>query len=109
MALTLTTLQTPQSIGSTFRSVTQAVFDNSYAEGGEAFTPANAGLAAFDHAPQCQVINGSEAEANPVDTSYHGSEKLHLIDGKTSKEMAATKNMEKVKVIVTAFGKTRAK
>lgn len=109
MGLTLTTLQTPQSVGSTFRSVTEAVFDNSYAEKGEAFTPGNAGLAAFDYAPQCNIVNGSEAEANPVDTAYYGSEKLHLIDGKTSKEMAKEKDMSKVKVIVTAFGKTRAK
>lgn len=109
MGLTLTTLQTPVSVGSTFRSVTEAVFDNSYAEGGEAFTPANAGLLRFDHAPTVSVVNGSESETNPVDSAYYGSEKLHLTDGKTSKEMAKEKDMSKVKVIVTAHGKTRAK
>lgn len=108
MGLTLTTLQTPRSVGGTFMSVTEATFDSSYLEGGEAFTPANAGLTAFDYAPSCQVVNGSEAEANPVNTAYYGNELLHLIDGKTSKEMATTKNMEKVKVIITAFGKTRS-
>lgn len=109
MALTITTLQSPTSVGSNFKTVTEAVFDNSYAEGGEAFTPANTGLSSFVHTPTCSVVNGSEAEANPVNTAYYGSEKLHLVDGKTSKEMAKEKDMSKVKVIVTAYGKSRAK
>ena len=107
MALTLSTVQPAANTG--FYTLTEATFDNSYEEKGEAFTPANAGLASFSHAPLCFVINGSEAEANPVDTAYYKEEKLHLIDGKTAKEMAKEKDMSKVKVLVLAFGKARNK
>lgn len=109
MALTLKTLQEPTSVGASFRTTTEVTFDNSYAEGGEAFTPANAGLTSFSSTPFVNVVNGSEAEANPVNTAYYSGEKLHLIDGKTSKEMAKEKDMSKVKVIVMANGKSRAK
>lgn len=107
MALTVASLQEPR-VGS-FQTVTEVTFDNSYAEGGEAFTPADAGLSSFDFTPLCFVISGSEAEANPVNTAYYKEEKLHLIDGKTSKEMAKEKDMSKVKVLVLAAGKTRAR
>lgn len=105
MALTFkNVLQVPYRIvGNQKETVYDATFDESYAEGGEECTAAQLGLNTIERTSS-DVRNGSELEANPVDTAYHKEEKLHLIDGKTSKEMAKEKNMEKVVVRVTSRG-----
>lgn len=90
-------------VGSQKETVYDVTFDESYAEGGETIDPSLVGLNYIERA-NCAVVNGSEAEANPVSDAYHKEGKLHLIDGKTSKEMAKEKDMKKVVVRVTSRG-----
>lgn len=106
MALTLKTLKEPRLFR--FYTLTEVAFDSSYLEGGEVFTPAQAGLATINMA-FCTIINGSEEATVRPTNCYYSEEKLHLIDSATGKEVASTKNMEKVKVLVFAFGDRRAK
>ena len=106
MALTVKALKEPGV--PKFYTVTEVTFDSSYAEGGESFTPAQAGLASIDHA-FVTVVNGSEEATVRPTNCFYKEEKLHLIDSATGKEVAGTKNMEKVKVQVFAFGKARTK
>lgn len=93
-----------------FLTVTEATFDSSYLEGGEAFTPSNAGLTTID-AAWCQIIHGDEAKTSEMFVSevWYAGEKLHALDAKTGLEVASTKNMEKLAVLVFAIGKGRAK
>ena len=107
MALTVSSVQTVANTG--FYTLTEATFDSKYLEGGEAFTPANAGLASFTHTPVCFVVNGSEDATLRPTNAYYSGEKLHLIDSATGKEVVAAKDCSKVKVLVLAFGKTRSK
>lgn len=107
MALTVKSLAAPAIAN--FVTETLVTFDSSYLEGGEAFTPAQAGLISFAVDPICQVVVGTEEATVRAVTCYYETEKLHLIDSATGKEVASTKNMEKVKVRVWAFGKARAK
>lgn len=108
MALTVSTVSEPRNVG--FYTVTTATYDSSYLEGGESLTFAELGLASVDFAI-CSILNGSEeATVRATDAYYTPStEKLHLTDNATGKEVASTKNMEKVKVQVVAFGKSRSK
>jgi hypothetical protein len=108
MALTVTTLSGPTSVGNRFETRSEATCDNSYASGGEPLTPAELGLSEVD-ASNCDVVAGSESSTLRPTNAFYKEEKLHLIDSATGKEMEATKDMSKVKVIVTAFGKTRAR
>lgn len=105
MALTLkNVLPVPYRIVGNQKEITyNATFDNSYAEGGETFKPSEVNLNRFERVTS-SVLNGSESETNPVDASYYKEEKLHLTDGKTSKEMAKEKDMSKVVVQVVARG-----
>lgn len=105
MGLTLeNVLPIPYRIDGNQKRITyNATFDSSYAEGGETFKPSEVNLNRFERVT-CNVINGSESETNPVDAAYYKEEKLHLTDGKTSKEMAKEKDMAKVVVQVTATG-----
>lgn len=93
-------------VGAQRETITEVTADSSYEEGGEALTAAQLGLNIVESA-DCLVVNGSEAEANPVDNAWYtqATSKIHLEDGKTSKEMAGTKDMSKVKVLVTARGR----
>lgn len=90
----------------------EVVFDNSYESGGEPFTASQFGLNVIEGTPNFLVINGSENESEfPVDEGFvtleAGGTKglLRLINAKTSKEVASTKNVEKVKAIVTCRGR----
>jgi len=105
MGLTLSNSQPVayRIVGTRKETIYTATCDNSSPEGGYSFKPADVGLKEFETV-RCNVINGSEAEANPVNTAYYKEEKLHLIDGKTSKEMAKEKDMSKVVLQVTARG-----
>ena len=92
-------------VGSQRETITKVTGDNSYLENGEPLTAAQLGLNVVDSS-SCSVINGSEAEANPVDNAWYTVDgKIHFEDGKTSKEVASTKDMSKVVVLVTARGK----
>jgi hypothetical protein len=93
-----------------FYSVSEWVGDSSYASGGETVTFAGLGMASVDFAV-CEIVAGSESSTLRPANAYYtpATEKLHLIDSATGKEMEATKDMSKVKVQIVAFGKTRAK
>lgn len=108
MALTVSNTVAP--VVPRFLTVTEATFDSSYLENGEVFTPANAGLTTID-AAWCQIIHGDEAKTTEMFVSevWYAGEKLHALDAKTGLEVASTKNMEKLKVLVFAIGKGRAK
>lgn len=105
MALTVTNvLPLPyRVVGNQKETAYDVTFDESYAEGGEPITNAELGLSIIERT-QCDVRNGSESETNPVDNGYHKELKLHLIDGKTSKEMAKEKDMSKVVLRVISRG-----
>ena len=108
MALTVTNvLGVPYRRSGVQRKVVKkVVFDNSYQEGGESLTKAELGLNVIEDA-SVEILNGSENESEfPVSSGYYtiSDEKLHLLNAKTSKEVASTKNVEKVVAKVTAFG-----
>jgi hypothetical protein len=109
MALTVTRQFGPKTFG--FYTVTEVACDSSYLAEGESLTAAELGLATADFA-LCEIIQGDEAKESElfVGVAYYtpATEKLHLINLKTGKEVASTKNMEKVIVRVVAFGKSRA-
>lgn len=93
-------------VGNQRETQTEVVGDNSYEEGGEALTATQLGLNVVEW-HDALVINGSEAEANPVDNAWYTptTSKIHFEDGKLSKEMAKEKDMSKVKVLLTARGR----
>lgn len=105
MAVSVTTLQTARPPGAERRTVTEITFDNSYLEGGEPLTAAQLSLKKVIFAA-CEIINGSEeATVRPTNCYYTpATEKIHLIDSATGKEVASTKDMSKVKVQVEAYG-----
>jgi hypothetical protein len=93
-------------MGSDYYSITNVTLDSSYASEGEALTAKDLGLRRITFAI-CNVTAGSEsATLRPANAYYTpATEKLHLIDSATGKEMEATKDMSKVTVQVIAFGK----
>lgn len=108
MAVSVGTTTTAANTG--FYTVTPVTLDNSFQENGESLTAAQLGLAKVDHAI-CIVKNPSEAEATAVGSAWYDKTKelLVLNDYKTQKTLAKEKDVSKVVVEVTAFGKTRAK
>lgn len=93
-----------------FVTETTVTLDNSYAEGGEAVTASQLGLASVDFAI-CTVVNGTEASEKWVSGAWYtpSTAKVHLQDAKTGKELAKEVDASKVKIQVVAFGKARAK
>lgn len=94
-------------VGNQRETITEVTGDNSYELNGETLTAAQLGLNVVEGNPSCVVINGSEAEATPVDNAWYtpSTSKIHFENGKTSKEMAETVDCSKVKVLVTARGR----
>jgi hypothetical protein len=108
MALTVTNvLGVPyRRVGNQRKVVKKVVCDNSYLEGGEPLTRSELGLNVLEDV-SVEILSGSENEAEfPVSSGWYtiSDEKLHLLNAKTSKEVASTKNVEKVVAKVTAFG-----
>lgn len=105
MALTVAAVQTARPPGAERRVIKEVTFDSSYLENGEPLTAAELGLKKVTFA-DCNITNGSEeATVRPAIAYYTPStEKLHLIDSATGKEVASTKDMSKVKVQVVAYG-----
>src|SRR3954453_4778260 len=107
MALTVTNVQAATVPGAEVRTVKQVACDSSYQAEGEPLTAKELGLGAVTYA-NCSIINGDEAEESElfVGAAYYtpSTEKLHLINLKTGKEVASTKKMNKVVVQVEAFG-----
>jgi len=94
-------------VGNQRETITEVVFDSSYEAEGEPLTAAQLGLNIVESS-SVDVTNGSENEAEfPVETGYYtpATSKIHLVNSKTSKEVASTKNVEKVKALVTARGR----
>lgn len=99
-------------VGNQRETTTEVVFDSSYESEGEPFTASQFGLNMIEGVPDVLLINGSENESEfPVDVGFITLEasgtkgKIRLINAKTSKEVASTKNVEKVKALVTARGR----
>lgn len=101
--LTVTTKETARPPGAEKRVVVEVQFDSSYLSEGESFKPSDVGLTRFSFAPTATLTNGSESEEY-VGGCYYASEKLHLLNVKTGKEVASEKNMEKVKALVVCYG-----
>ncbi len=93
-----------------FFTVTELLLDAEYEAEGEKVTAAQLQLAKVDHA-LCGIKNPSESETVTIMAPWYDAskERLHVNDSKTQKELATGKNLEKVTVVITAFGKTRAK
>jgi len=108
MALTNKILTQSEVLGGLLLSEVETTFDSSYLEGGESFKPSDAGLQSFSHV-LCNMKMGTEASEKWVGDPWYGSEKLHLNDHKTGKEVASAVNCEKVKVVSFCLGKGRAK
>lgn len=106
MALTISNVLKPTVIGNKRLSIKEVTFDSSYAEGGESFTPAKAGLKKID-AAWAVVTHGDEAKSETVEPAsvYYASEKLHVIDSESGKELAKEKNLEKFKCLVFSIGR----
>lgn len=108
MSLTVTNTANPRNCGYGFIALSEVTFDSSYASGGEPLTPAELGLTSIDFC-NCDIVNGSESSTLRPTNCFYKEEKLHLIDSATGKEMESTKNMEKVKVQIAAFGETKVR
>lgn len=94
-------------VGAQRETQTQVTFGSSYLSEGEPLTIAQLGLSTIDGIPNCDVIAGTESATLRAVTAYYtpNTEKIHLIDSATGKEVESTKDMSKVKVVVTARGK----
>lgn len=105
MAVSVKNVSTPKPPGAERRVVCEVTFDSSYQSEGEPLTAEQLGLK-FVKWANCLIINGSEeATVRPTNAYYTpATGKIHLIDSATGKEVASTKNMEKVVVQVEAFG-----
>lgn len=106
MSVTVSKDPTASIPGAERRTITEITFDSSYAEGGEALTAKQLGLRIVE-ATVCNVIHGSESTELLAIAAFYtpSTSKIHLIDVKTGKEVASTKDMSKVVVQVLAFGR----
>ncbi len=105
MAITGKILKPKSVPGDLWYTVSEWTLDNSYALGGEPLTLRELGFGpeAVYLNSSIELLNGTEAEAQPItDLSYDGS-KIHVIDGKTQKEVAETKDLSKVKFRITCY------
>jgi hypothetical protein len=104
-AIGISRVQAPRVPGAEKRTVTRITFDNSYPTGGEVVAPEDLGLQRVVFA-QAEVVHGSEsAELLVTNADYDvANEKLKLLDAKTGKELADTKDASKVVVQVVAWG-----
>lgn len=109
MSVTTTRVQTARPMGSDLFTVTEAVLDSSYASEGEPLPVKELGLRRLSFPPLCFIQHGDEGKSSEqfAGVAYYSTstEKLHVINLKEGKEVASTKNMEKLKVQIVAFGK----
>lgn len=106
MSVAVANVQTPRPPGDLFYSVKEVTLDSSYASEGEPLTAKELGLRRVVYAI-CEVLHGTESSTVRAVTAYYipSTEKIHLIDSATGKEVEATKDLSKVVVQVIAFGK----
>lgn len=92
-------------VGNQRKTVKKVTFDNSYLENGEPLTWKELGLGFVEYA-DVNIVKGSESSTlRPTNAEYTPStEKIHLIDSATGKEIESTKDMSKVVVTVEAYG-----
>lgn len=92
-------------VGNQKETVNDVTCDSSYEEGGEALTFAQLGLNNIEFT-MSNLRNSSELEATPVCAGFYDMtvQKIKLIDGKTGKELAGTKDASKCVVRVIARG-----
>lgn len=98
-------------VGNQRKTVRKVVADNSYPSEGYAITAAELGLNNSIEYADVTILSGSENESEfPVSGGWFTTEssgtkgKLHLLNNKTSKEVATGKNVEKVAVQIEAYG-----
>lgn len=108
MGLTNKIVAQSEVLGGFLLSEVESTFDSSYLEGGESFKPSDAGLQSLYHV-FCNMKMGTEVSEKWVGDPWYGSEKLHLNDHKTGKEVASAVNCEKVKIVSLCLGRGRAK
>lgn len=107
MAVSVTKVQGPTVPGAEVFNINEVTFDSSYAENGEPLTQAELGHTKVNFAV-CTLIAGDEAEESELfqGAVYYtpSTEKIHIINLKTGKELASTKKAAKVKALVLSFG-----
>lgn len=105
MALTISNVKPIQVPGKLYFTVNKVVLDNSYAAEGEPLTLQELGFgkeAVFSHA-DCQVENKSEQAVYVPNTATYDGAKVHVWDAATGKEVAGTKDLSKVTVVIECF------
>ena len=93
-------------VGNQKKTVRKVTFDSSYESEGEPLSAEALGLRVVEYA-DVSIQTGSENEAEfPVSSGWYtpSTGKIHLLNSKTSKEVASTKNVEKVTAQVEAYG-----
>ncbi|MGH2941060.1 MAG: hypothetical protein ACRDPE_23420 [Solirubrobacterales bacterium] len=92
-------------VGNQKKTVFNVAFDSSYESEGEPLTRAQLGLNSIEYS-DVTILAGSESEEFPVSSGTYDpvAQKIHLQNGKTSKEVASTKNVEKVVARVESYG-----
>lgn len=105
MAVSTKVVDTARVPGSRRQTVSEVTLDSSYLENGESLTPKELGLTSVAWA-FCNILVGSEAEAVNVGWAKYNVSKelLEIYEGKSQKQMASAKNLEKVVVQVVAYG-----
>ncbi len=99
-------LQVPyQSSETRRRRSSTSPLDNSYELEGEPLLRSQLGLNNIEYS-DVTIITGSESEEFPVTSGTYDpvNQKIHLQNAKTSKEVASTKNVEKVVARVESYG-----
>ena len=91
--------------GSRRQTVSEVTLDSSYLEGGEPLTPKELGLTSVAWC-FCNILTGSESETVEVGWAKYNISKelLEVFNYKTQKQIASTKNLEKVVIQVVAHG-----
>ncbi len=105
MAVSTKIVDTARVPGSRRQTISEVTLDSSYLENGEPLTPKELGLTSVAWA-FCLILNGSESETVEVGWAKYNVSKelLELFNYKTQKQIASTKNVEKVVVQVVAHG-----
>ena len=100
---TATIERVPYVPGNDWRAIVKWVGDNSYAAEGEALKLTECGFgpeAVFSHANILSVRNLTEQATFIPNSAYFDGTKIHLDDAATGKELAGTKDVSKVTVLL---------
>ena len=105
MALTVSRVGRPMKVGNRKQIVSEITWDNSYASEGEKVTQKELGFRRVDRV-ECFLTAGSESSTLRPTNAYYtpSTEKFHLIDSATGKEIESTKDMSKVKMLAVVTG-----